>query len=235
MEHTQTDRTLLTHQVRRTVLNPIRERIRALQAAMVQVIKERILEWQAAGMGTRIGIEGQIVFASDDYDTLFVTAVDMVKGVPCAIITNEMSSTDTQDALEYLPVGILAEIIDDLHIDVPERLIPVAEQESSYTHILKAFERTHELADELKDALLAELGKTHDVFALDIAEPPSDEELGRIYPVDAVDHAICFKDGHDNICCFEEFSVHLEQQKWTALFSDGRNDFYIRPRNLPSK
>lgn len=231
MEHTQTDHTPLTHQIRRGFLNPIYSRIRALQAAMIQVIKERITEWKVAGMGSRIGIESQIILSSDDYDTFTIIAVDLNKdGNPIAIVEEDMGSNVTNSGLEYLSLDLLAQIIDDLRIEIPVTVLPRSEQGTEYQPLLKAYEAARQTADALKQELLAEIGKTHDVFALDIAEPPSDEDLERIYPADEVDHAICYKDNHDNICCFEEFSSRLGQQGYSALLSDGRVDYYIRPR-----
>jgi len=197
---------------------------------MVQVIKDRILEWKKAGMGTRIGMEDGIILSSDDYDTFTIIAVDLNKdGTPIAIVEEDMGSHETSSGLEYLSIDILAQIIDDLRIEVPDRLLPQAEQAPEYQPILAAFEAARDTTEALKDRLLAAVGKAHEVLYLDLAEPPSDEDLAKLYPTDELDDAISFKDNHDGHDCLAEFSRKAEELGYRHLFTHDRVDYYAKP------
>lgn len=228
-QQAQEQRTPLTHTVRKEVLAPIHSRIRALQSALVQVIKARIEEWVASGGDSRIAIEEQIVLRADDTDTLFVVAVDLDRnGIPIAIIEDDMSNSEMKEQLAQLPIDVLAQAVDDLGIEISGGVIPVAEQETGYDHLMKAFGAACATAEALKDQLLDAVAKTHEVLALDLTDPPNDEDLAKLYSPDELDAAISFKDDHDNMDCFAEFTSRAEAQGYRCLFSYDRIDYYIR-------
>lgn len=227
-------RTPLTHEVRRHFLNPIRDRIRALRDAMVKVIQEQVAERVTSYPDGRIPLEEQVVVRNDEYSTIMITAIEVNKdGSATAVLEDDMTNQEDIWPLKELALDHLAQVIDSLHIEVPDRLLPVSETGAEYQPILAAFEVARDTAEALKDQLLAAVAKSQglaepDILAIDLVEPLSDQELEALYAPDELEEIIAYKDNTDAVECFATFTARAEEVGYRHLFTYDRVDYYLR-------